>query len=65
MSKKKPNYSIYTIVGILLVPASLSWILYRYGLSSIVDALAVGILAGFGLLMGIKYIISKKIIKFG
>lgn len=62
---KKSDYSLLSLIGILLVPGSIFWILYRYGFGSIIDALAVGILVGFGILKGIKFLISKKVIKFG
>jgi len=57
--------STYQIFGIFIVPVALFWILYRFGFLSIIDTIAVGILAAAGILFGVKYLFTKKIISFG
>ena len=60
----KNDYTIYTALGVLLIPASVLWILYRHGFLSIIDTLAVGVLAAAALLFGVKYLITKKVFSF-
>lgn len=62
MGKTYPT--LINLLGILLVPAAVFWVLYRYGFLSIIDALAVGILAAAALLFGARWLFTKRIIRF-
>lgn len=65
MGKKSGgNSKFWTNVGIIIIPASLFWILYRYGFDLIIDALAVGVLAAGALLFGVRFLFTRKIISF-
>jgi len=64
LAKKNNNIGLKDLFGGLILPASLFWILYRFGFLSIIDALAVGILAAGAILFGAKYLFTKKFISF-
>ena len=57
-------YGLSKIVGILLIPAAIFWLLFRHDLYSIIDAITIGIIASAGFVFGVKYLFTKKIIRF-
>jgi hypothetical protein len=59
---RKPSFQI---LGIILSPVALFWVLYRHSFYAILDSIAVGILVGVGFIFGLKYLFQKKIFKFG
>jgi hypothetical protein len=61
----KNEISIADVFLVILLPAALFWLLYRHGFLSILDSVSAGVLAGAALLLGVKWLFTKRIIQFG
>jgi hypothetical protein len=62
---KKKQLGTIDILLYIIIPFSVFWILYRHGFLSVIDALAVGILAAAGILFSLRWLAKRKIISFG
>jgi hypothetical protein len=62
---KQKGISLIKVFFLVFVPASLYWILYRYGFLPVIDTLAAGVLVAAGFVFGLKWLFSKRVIKFG
>jgi hypothetical protein len=63
--KNHRTFTFIDVITYLVVPLSLFWILYRFGFLSIIDTLAIGVIAIAIILLGIRWILNKKFISFG